>query len=449
MPEPDGTEREYRQFALLGTRRFLPLFLVQFLGAFNDQVFQKAFVALLTFRLADELGMPLELLGVIASGLFILPFAIITPTFGQIADRMDKATMMKAVKAWEVVVMGLAVVGFHTQNVVFLYAVLFLMGAQSAMFAPIKYSVLPQYLRREELLGGNGLVQAFTFLAIIAGSIVGNELILTDRGVTVVSVFVVGVAVCGFVASLFAPPALPLGPADPVDWFFPRAIWGLIRRCRRHPRPFRTIFAISWFWFLGATFLSLLPAYARDGLGADVGVLTVLLTGFSVGVAAGAIASARLNRGRVAVGVVPLGAVGIAVMAVELWLASQGFPRLPGGALSDRAAFFSHLAGWRVLADFVLIAAFAGLYVTPLNALLQSLSPPAERARFIAASNVVDAAFMVGSAVLVAVFVALGLRAVDVLALCALSGVPVGLAVARYAPATRLGRFALAVFPAG
>ncbi|MEL6210513.1 MAG: glycerol acyltransferase, partial [Pseudomonadota bacterium] len=144
------------QFALLKTRRFLPLFLVQFLGAFNDQVYQKAFVALVTYRLAEELETPIALLGVIASALFILPFAIITPTAGQIADRMDKAKMMRWVKAWEIVVMGLAVIGYHTQNIVFLYFVLFLMGAQSAVFAPIKYSVLPQYLRRSELVGGNG-----------------------------------------------------------------------------------------------------------------------------------------------------------------------------------------------------------------------------------------------------------------------------------------------------
>ncbi|MGF1658122.1 MAG: MFS transporter, partial [Rubrimonas sp.] len=222
--------RRPSQFALLGTRRFLPLFLVQFLGAFNDQTYQKAFVALLTYRLADQTGMPLELLGVIASGLFILPFAIVTPTAGQIADRVDKARMMRFVKACEVVVMLLAVWGFHTQDVIFLYFVLFLMGAQSAMFAPIKYSVLPQYLPRAELLGGNGLVQAFTFLAIIFGTIAGNELILTDRGVAVVSVFVVAVALCGFAASLFAPPAPPLGAAEPVDWVFPRAIWRLIAR---------------------------------------------------------------------------------------------------------------------------------------------------------------------------------------------------------------------------
>jgi hypothetical protein len=178
-------------------------------------------------------------------------------------------------------------------------------------------------------------------------------------------------------------------------------------------------------------------------------VLTVLLTGFSVGVALGALASARLNGGRIGLRVVPVGALGIAVMAVELWLASQNFPRAADGGLSDRAAFFATAAGWRVLADFVLLAAFAGLYVTPLNAMLQSLSPPAQRARFIAASNVVDAALMVASALSVAVFVALGLRAIDVLALIALSALPIAVAVARHAPQTRLGRAALAVFPLG
>ena len=144
------------QFALLKTRRFLPVFLVAFLGAFNDQVYQKAFVALITYRLADQVGVPVALLGVIASALFILPFAVVTPTAGQIADRVDKAVMMRWVKAWEIVVMGLAVVGYHTQNIYFLYFVLFLMGVQSAVFAPLKYSVLPQYLHPSELLAATG-----------------------------------------------------------------------------------------------------------------------------------------------------------------------------------------------------------------------------------------------------------------------------------------------------
>ncbi|MEM6490200.1 MAG: MFS transporter [Pseudomonadota bacterium] len=444
----DGWDDEEgrKQFALLGTRRFLPLFMVQFLGAFNDQVYQKAFVALVTYRLADQMETPIAMLGVIASALFILPFAIVTPTAGQIADRLDKARLMRWVKAWEIVVMGLAVIGYHTQNIYFLYFVLFLMGAQSAMFAPIKYSVLPQYLAPRELIGGNGLVQGSTFLAIIFGTILGNELILTDQGVTVVSAVVVAVAVIGFVSSLFAPPAPPApGVArPPVDWVFPRAIWRLMQRVAGNRPAFRTLFFISWFWFLGATFLSLLPAYAKEVLGADEGVLTVLLAAFSVGVAIGALLSERLSRGRSLIALPPYGALGMGVMAIELWFATPGDPP---AELMDRATFFADPAGWRVLVDFVLISACAGAYVTPLNAILQQTAEPSARAQYIAASNVIDSSFIVASAAVVGVLVALGLRADGVLAVLTASGIPMAFLVARHAPETVLGRTALRVWP--
>jgi MFS family permease len=462
---PHSEKSVSNQFALLGTRRFLPLFLTQFLGAFNDQVFQKAFVALVTYRLADKAGIPIPMLGVIASGLFILPFAFVTPTAGQIADRMDKAVMMRWVKGWEIVVMGLAVIGYHTQSIWFLYFVLFLMGAQSAVFAPIKYSIIPQYLHRDELMGGNGLVQGSTFLAIIFGTIVGNELVLREDGslidlylvafrlpvdgVTLISIVVVAIAVAGFLASLFAPPAPPSDRHGPVDWLFPRAIWRLLRMVIADPAAIRTILAISWFWFLGATFLSLLPAYARLELGVDEGVLTALLAAFSVGVAIGAVASEALSRGQVGVRVPPIGALGLALMAVELWFATPARPMGAEGALLDRAAFFDTGTGWRILIDFVLLAAFAGLYVTPLNAVLQDIAPDGLRASYIAGSNVVDATFIVLSAVIVTVLVALGVSTAGVLVLVTLTGLPMGIAVARHAPETQLGRMALAVWPRG
>ncbi len=443
------TEPAPNQFALLKTRRFLPLFLVQFLGAFNDQVYQKAFVALITYRLADEVGIPIALLGVIASGLFIVPFAVITPTAGQIADRIDKAVMMRWIKAWEIVVMGLAVVGYYTQNIYFLYFVLFLMGAQSAMFAPIKYSVLPQYLSPSELMGGNGLVQGFTFLAIIFGTIIGNELILREGGVLIVSIFVVSVAVIGFIASLYTPTAPPvLKDPPPVDWVFPRAIYKLFKLCAGTPPAMRAILAISWFWFLGATFLSLLPAYAREELGVDEGVLTVLLAGFSIGVAIGAIASEALSGGRVGVRLPPIGALGLAIMAVELYIATPPAP-VEGVELLDRAAFFGDFTGWRILADFIVLAAFAGMYVTPLNAVLQAEAPDDRRASYIACSNVMDATMMVFSAAFVAVLVALGVGTTEVLVLITLTGFPMAMAVARYAPDTKLGHIALGLWPRG
>ncbi len=466
MPQPTVSDKSVsNQFALLGTRRFLPLFVTQFLGAFNDQVYQKAFVALVTYRLAEQAGIPIPMLGVIASGLFILPFAVVTPTAGQIADRVDKAVMMRWVKAWEIVVMGLAVIGYHTQSIWFLYFVLFLMGAQSAMFAPLKYSIIPQYLHRDELMGGNGLVQGSTFLAIIFGTILGNELVLREGGelvdlylvafrlpfdgVTLISVIVVAVAVAGFLASVFAPPAPPSKRHAPVDWLFPRAIWHLLQMVIADPAALRTIFSISWFWFLGATFLSLLPAYAKLELGVDEGVLTALLAGFSIGVAIGAVASEWLSGGRVGVRVPPIGALGLALLAVELWFATPAYPMGAEGALVDRTGFFATATGWRILIDFVLLAACAGLYVTPLNAVLQDLAPGDLRASYIAASNVIDACFIVGSAVIVAVLVAVGVPTAEILVLLTLTGLPMGIAVARYAPETPLGRVALAVWPRG
>lgn len=451
--QPDGGSPADRviepvpnQFGLLRSRRFLPLFLVQFLGAFNDQVYQKAFVALITYRLADQIGIPIAMLGIIASALFILPFAIIAPSAGQLADRRDKAVLMRWIKAWEIVVMGMAVIGYYTQNVYWLYFVLFMMGAQSAMFAPIKYSVLPQYLHRDELMGGNGLVQGFTFLAIIFGTIIGNELILREWGVVVVSIIVVSIAVIGFIASLFTPSAPPRYSEGKVDWVFPRAIWHLVAMSRGNRPAMRAIKAIAWFWFLGATFLSLLPSYAREELGVNEGVLTVLLAGFSVGVAIGAISSEALSRGRVSVNLPPIGALGLAVMAVELWFATPPDPE-KGAALLGRAEFFATFTGWRILIDFIVLAAFAGMYVTPLNAVLQAEAPAERRASFVACSNLFDSSAMVLSAGVTAILISIGLPTAETLVLVTLSGLPVSLAVARYAPGTTLGRVALAIWP--
>ena len=446
QPADTVTEPAVNQFALLKSRRFLPLFLVQFLGAFNDQVYQKAFVALITYRLAEQLGIPIAMLGIIASALFILPFALITPSAGQLADRRDKAILMRWIKGWEIVVMGMAVIGYYTQNVYWLYFVLFLMGAQSAMFAPIKYSILPQYLHRDELMGGNGLVQGFTFLAIIFGTIIGNELILREGGVLIVSIVVVGIAVIGFIASLYTPSAPPEKVEGKVDWFFPRAIYRLIALCRTNGPAMRAILAISWFWFLGATFLSLLPSYAKEELGVDEGVLTVLLAGFSIGVAIGAISSESFSRGRVSADLPPIGALGLAIMAVELWFATPPDPEA-GAELIGRAEFFSTFTGWRILIDFTVLAAFAGMYVTPLNAVLQAEAPDDERASYIACSNVIDSSFIVLSAAVTAVLIAVGVPTAETLVLVTITGLPMALLVARYAPNTRLGRIALSIWP--
>lgn len=444
-PEPGALDRAPNQFALLGTRRLLPLFLVQFLGAFNDQVYKNAFIALLTFRLVDQLEMSLSSLNLIAGALFILPFALFAPTAGQIADGIDKAVMMRWVKVSELLIMCVAVVAYQIQNVTLLYVVLFMMGAQSAAFAPIKYAVLPQYLGPRELVGGNGLVQAATFLAILLGTVAGFQLVLTEMGVTIVCVAVIGVALVGLGAAFFAPPAPPSGPAPEIDWVFPRAVWRLVRSCRDQQVAMLTIYAIGWFWFVGATFLTFLPPYAKEVLRVDEDVTTLLLTAFSVGVALGALMVEKFSKGRVSADIAPLGALGIGGFGVLLWLVTP----MPGEEVALRGIgdFLATSGGVAVVAVFICLAASAGLYVTPLNAVLQRAAPDARRAQFIACSNVVDAGLMVGASALGAVLVVAGLNPAQIFAVVAVSGLPMALIVARFAPETALGRAVLKRFP--
>jgi len=411
----------------MGQRRFAALFWVQSLGAFNDQVFKTGLLALLTFRLADELGLNASLHNTIGAALFILPFALFAPTAGQLADGIDKAKMMRFVKGCEVVLMILAAIAYQWQSLTFLYILLFLMGAQSAMFAPIKYGILPQYLRENELISANGLIQGATFLAILIGQIAGAKLILSDAGVTIIGVVVVGVAIIGFIASLFAPSAPPLGPAPKVDWFFPRAMWDVIVAGRKVPKAFEAILAIAWFWFVGATFLTLLPPYAKEALNGDENVFILLLATFSVGVAIGAVLCGKIFGSEARIRTSGWGAGGIALFSVLLWvftgLYQVGNDIQRQTELFDIARFLSDASAWYILVCFALLAASAGLYLTPVNVVLQVESPPNERGRFIACSNTIDAGVMTISAGLCAGLTIAGLDQASIFALVGASGI--------------------------
>lgn len=492
---------------LLGQRRFLPLFLVQALGAFNDNVFKTAFVTLLTFRLSAQLEMSNDALNAIAGGIFILPFALFAPVAGQIADRVDKAAMMRVVKFAEIVLMVGAAIAYHVQGVVLLYVILFLMGAQSAFFSPIKYGVLPQYLRPHELVRGNGLIQAATFFAILLGTIVGANLVLTERGVLLVSIAVVAVAIIGFIASLRAPPAPPYGeqgapgarwsglkartvervrvtrPAflalwlaglvaahfvtDGVSstgfWLVALALTAVvavmlllwpsiedsIQSGRSVTRAWRAILSIAWFWGVGMAYLTLLPVLTKDVLGADEGVLTVLLAAFSIGVAIGSVMCGFIYRGDVKVGVAPWGAVGIALFSIDLQFAIGGEVGPAGEFLMNWRDFFSETRGWRVFIDFIGLAICAGVYLTPLNALYQRAAPEEARGRIVASSNLIDSTMMALAVVIILALASQGLQAHEILTIFGATGLIAAFFVARRAPETWLGRMALSVLPAG
>lgn len=402
------------QFHLLRSRRFLPLFVTQFLGAANDNLFKNALVILILFRLADQAGMNGQIVVTAAAGLFILPFFIFSATAGQLADKFEKASMVKLTKLAEIAAMALGAWGFHVEDPWFLLTVLFLMGAQSAFFGPLKYGILPDHLRPEELIGGNALIEAGTFLAILLGTIAGGVLILAEHGSAIVSAAVLVLALLGFAASLFIPPARRAAPELVVDWNLFTETVAIVRTAATERQVFIAILGISWFWLVGATFLSQFPAFARDVLAADEQVVTLFLTVFSIGIGVGSMLIGRLLGGEISARHVPLAALGITLFSVDLYFAAHAAVPTAPGSLAGVPEFLSHAANWRILADLLLIAVAGGIYIVPLYAIMQAETAEEHRSRTVASNNVVNAAFMVAAAVITGGMLAAGLTVTDV-----------------------------------
>ena len=388
-----------KQFSLFLTRRFLPLFITQFLGAFNDNVFKNAMVVLIAWRLASAAQMNAQIMITIAAGVFILPFFLFSATAGLFADKFDKSRVIRYIKLSEVVIMSVGTIGFYLGSVWVLMTVLFLMGMQSTFFGPIKYGILPDQLRDDELMGGNSLVAAGTFLAILGGTILGTEVVLTDQGITIISAVVIAVAVLGWVSSWYIPATKPAQPELEISFNFVVQTWKIVSHAAGQRDVFLCILGISWFWLVGATFLAQFPTFTKDVLGASVQVLTILLTTFSVGIAIGSLLCNRLLKGEVHATFVPLGALGITVFTVDLFFATAQPLGGAAGELVSASAFLSTFAGWRVVVDLLLAAISGGIYIVPLYAIVQQRSDDQHRARNIATNNIMNALFMVVSAI--------------------------------------------------
>ena len=421
------------QFELLKQRRFAPFFLTQLLGAFNDNVYKNALVALIAFAAVKSSSMEDGLLINIAAGLFILPFFLFSALCGQIADKYEKSALIRRIKLAEIGIMICGVIALFLQSMPLLIGVLFLMGTQSTFFGPIKYGILPQHLNSSELTGGNGLVELGTFLAILLGTIAGTQLIANSESGSVVSVSIVLllVAVVGYMASR----AIPHSPASDPELtirFNPITETAkLVRDTAKNKVIFQSILAISWFWFLGATYLAQFPVFARDILGGNVDVFTLLLGSFSVGIAAGSILCERLSHGRVEIGLVPFGAIGITLFGLDLYFAT---PDLPMGAELGIIAFVTAAGAWRVLLDIFLIGMFGGFYIVPLYSLIQQRSAPERLSRAIACNNVINAFFMVMSAVVVLIFLGLGATVTHIFLAMAVMNAVVALYIFRQVP---------------
>jgi acyl-[acyl-carrier-protein]-phospholipid O-acyltransferase / long-chain-fatty-acid--[acyl-carrier-protein] ligase len=392
---------------IMKSRRFLPLFVTQFLGALNDNIFKNALVILVTFRIAVETGVNGQMMSTIAAGVFILPFFLFSATAGRFADKFDKQRMIAVIKTAEIAIMALAAFAFSASNLTLLMTVLFLMGTHSTFFGPLKYGILPVHLKTSELLSGNAFIEAGTFLAILIGTIAGGVLILTDHGIVAVSVLVLAVAVLGLLASLFIPRAPSEAPELKLGFNIVADTRDIIRDVADKRELFLTILGISWFWLIGATFLSQFPAFAKDVLGADDHVVTLFLTAFSLGIGVGSILCNKLLQGEISVRYVPAGALGVTLFTVDLYFASGHLGGGAEGALGI-GAFLAHPAAWRVLVDLLLISIASGFYIVPLYTLMQDRSEPSHRSRVIAANNIINAVFMVAGSVATVGLIAVG-----------------------------------------
>lgn len=391
------SEKQHSQFSLLTKRRFGFFYITQLLGAFNDNVFKNALIIMITFQLAQQ-TLDVNTLVNLSAGLFILPFFLFSATAGQLADKFEKSSLMRKIKFAEIIIMMTAAVGFYFQEVILLFIVLFMMGTQSTMFGPVKYGILPQHLRQDELVGGNALVGAGTFLAILLGIITGGSLISDhENGRYWVSAAIVFVAVAGYLSSRGVPYAKASDEKLKINWNPLTETWRSFSHVKKNRTVFLAVLGISWFWFLGASYLTQLPNYVQIYLGGDETVVTLLLAAFSVGVGLGSLLCERLSGHKVEIGLVPLGSIGLSIFGIAICFIVQ---KEYVGDLMNLNLFFEQNYAIPVAINFLLIGLSGGLYIVPLYALVLERSDPERRSRTIAANNILNALFMVISAVL-------------------------------------------------
>ena len=434
MPSPSNLR-------LLASRRFLPLFLVQFFGAFNDNVFKSAFTILATYWYATQVkGWDANVATQAIAGVFILPFFLFSGLAGQLADKYDKARMVRATKLWEIGAMLLASGAFVWDSPWLLFVTLFLMGSQSAFFGPLKYSLLPQQLREDELVGGNAIFEAATYVAILVGTIVG-ALYIRHNGSPAPSLVIcclLAVAILGYAASWFVLKAPSANPGLKVNPNPLSSTLGLLGYIRTQKGVFRSILGISWFWLVGAFWLTQVPAYVDTFLHADEGVVTVFFVLFSLGVGAGSLVCSRILKGALSAKYVPLAGLGITVFMLDIVWLTTGI----GDRFLDVSFQLLSPLGLRLSVDLLGIAVCGGLFSVPLYAMMQAWAEPEFRSRTIAANNVMNALFMVGIALVTGALFSLGVGNATVIALIALANFGVSLYVVTLVPESVIHTFA-------
>ena len=422
----------HSQFRLLTTRRFAPFFVTQFLGAFNDNLFKNALVVLLTFHASSWTTLAPEILTNLAAGIFILPFFLFSATAGQLADKFDKAMLARLVKVLEMLIMIIAALGFFMHSLAVLLGALFLLGLHSTLFGPVKYAILPQHLAEDELVGGNGLVESGTFVAILIGTLAGGLLAGIGGHPGWIALAGLLVAAAGYLASRRIPAAPAPVPELAVNLNPFSETWRNIGFARQNRTVFLSILAISWFWLYGALFLAQFPVYAKNVLGGDETSVTLLLATFTVGIGLGSMLCEKLSGKHVEIGLVPFGSIGLTLFGIDLVFASPA--SLPAAAPLAIGALLGQHETWRVLFDLVGLGLFGGFFIVPLYVLIQLRSASEHRARIIAANNILNALFMVVGALVAAGLLGNGLSIPQLFGIAALFNALVAIYIYRQVP---------------
>ncbi len=395
------------QFSLFKKRFFSSYFVTQALGAMNDNIFRQAIIILISFKVASEINFSENIMTNMAAGLFILPFFLFSATAGQIAEKFEKSALIRKVKLFEIIVMFFAAIGFYFNNIWFLLFVLFLMGFQSSLFGPIKYSILPQHLDDSELLGGNGLVEMGTFLSIIIGTIIGG--VLMERGASgtqILSIVLITLAFIGYLFSRRIPPTPLTQPDLKINWNPVTETWKTFKFARKQRVVFLSILGVSWFWFYGSVFLTQIPNFTRVSLNGNELVATLISACFSVGIGIGSVLCEKLSGRKVELGLVPFGAIGMTWFAIDIFL---GNPTSSYEGLLSPTEYLNQDGSIRTLLNCTFVGIFGGFYIVPLYALIQERCERSHLSRVIAGNNILNALFMVVAAVLGAVLLGNGM----------------------------------------
>ena len=385
-----------RQSSLLTQKRFLPYFITQFLGAFNDNIFKNVLLLFVAFASVDTLPTSSNLFINLAAGLFILPFFLFSALAGVLADKYEKSWFIRKVKLLEVVIMSLGAIGFIYESYGILLLLLFLMGTQSAFFGPVKYALLPQQLETKELVSGNALVETGTFLAILIGTLGAGIIASEESAKLVAAICIVSFAVLGYVSSCFIPEAPSNAPDLKVKWQPIKLTKATLAIAKKDRPTFQALMSISWFWFLGATYLTQFPNFTKLHLNGTESSVAFLLALFSVGIAIGSLACDKLSNHRIEIGIVPMGSLGISIFG--LLMATSIPESLPEFGSFQQFVTYSEL--WPLFAYLLLLGISGGIFIVPLYSLMQLRAKPDERAQVIAGLNIYNSLFMVGSAVM-------------------------------------------------